>query len=211
MARSLPESVEIVATDLNPSMLQAAENAGTSRPVTFQCADALKLPFADASFDAVVCQFGAMFFPDKVAGYREARRVLTPSGRFWFNVWDALAHNEVFLVVQRVVVEMFPSDPPLFFERTPYGYHDEARITSELTSAGFQKIEIDRLRIGSHAASAESAARGCCEGTPLRGELEARAPGRLEEITAAAARALEARFGSGSFAHDIQALVVLAS
>jgi SAM-dependent methyltransferase len=208
LARTLPASVQIVATDLNGAMLQAAEAAGCARPVTFRIADAQKLPFGDAELDAIVCQFGVMFFPDKPASFREARRVLKPGGRYLFNVWGRLPHNPLSLVVQQAVVALFPDNPPLFFERTPFAYFDEARIRTDLAAGGFERVDIETVTLKAPVQSAASAARGLCEGTPLRGEIEARAPGRLGEVTAAATRAVEARFGKGSFEHQLEALVV---
>ena len=67
------------------------------------------------SFDAVACQFGAMFFPDKVQGYTEARRVLKPGGRFFFNVWDRIEANEFADVITQELAAVFPNDPPRFW------------------------------------------------------------------------------------------------
>src|SRR5205085_7260156 len=94
LAASLPAPVSIVATDLNPAMLEEAQKQPIAREVAWQPADACALPFAHGGFDAVVCQFGAMFFPDRVQGYAEARRVLAPGGSLVFNVWDDIASNE---------------------------------------------------------------------------------------------------------------------
>src|SRR3954468_20091235 len=123
LMREAPKA-EIVATDLNQAMLDVAGGRLMSWRVRLQQADAQALPFDDASFDAVVCQFGAMFFPDRAAAYREARRVLKRGGRFLFNVWDRLDRNPVTAAVAEAVAAMFPDDPPRFFERTPFGHHD---------------------------------------------------------------------------------------
>ena len=140
LARLLPDTTEIVATDLNQPMLDfAAAQPGATR-VTWRSADALSLPFFDRSFDVVVCQFGAMFFPDKVAAYREAMRVLRPGGSFVFSVWDRIEENEFAAVVTEAVAALFPGDPPSFLARTPHGYHDEARIRGELAAAGFARV-----------------------------------------------------------------------
>ena len=131
-AHSWPEA-EITATDLNQTMLDfAAAQPGMER-VSWRQADAQRLPFDDGSFDAVLCQFGVMFFPDRVAGYREARRVLRPGGQFLFSVWDRIAENEFSQIVTEAVAALFPEDPPQFLARTPHGYHDVAVIERELS------------------------------------------------------------------------------
>ena len=72
-----------MATDLNQPMLdRAAAKQPCDNRIMWQQADALALPFEDQRFDVVACQFGVRFFPDKVLGYGEARRVLKPGGHF---------------------------------------------------------------------------------------------------------------------------------
>jgi SAM-dependent methyltransferase len=73
LASILPENVSIVATDLNQPMLDHARAVGTERPVEWRQADAMQLPFDDATFDAVVCQFGVMFF--RIRGKRFPKSV----------------------------------------------------------------------------------------------------------------------------------------
>jgi ubiquinone/menaquinone biosynthesis C-methylase UbiE len=210
LAKALPDPVEIVATDLNQAMLDLAATQLQAPNVTWKQADAQTLPFEDAAFDAVVCQFGAMFFPDKIGAYREALRVLRPGGRFLLAVWDRLDANPASRVVSDAMAQFFPDDPPRFFERTPYGYSDPDRIRGEIQQAGFGNVEIETVRKVTHASSPWSLATGLCQGTPLRGEIESRAPGRLTEITGIAAQALAARFGSSSVENRMSALVVTA-
>ena len=182
---------------------------GTSRAVTWRQADAMKLPFADESFDLVVCQFGAMFFPDRAHAYGEARRVLRAGGAYIFNVWDAIEHNEFADTVTQAVAQLFPQDPPRFLARTPHGYHDKALIARDLAAGGFAKAaEIATLTETSRAASAQLVAMAYCQGTPLRGEIEARGASRLLEATELASAALARQFGSGAVAGKIQAHVV---
>ena len=121
LASVLPERVSIVATDLNQAMLDQASVVGTRRPVEWRQADAMQLPFADGSFDAVVCQFGVMFFPEKSKAFSEARRVLMPGGVFIFNVWDRITENEFADTVTNALESIFPTDPPRFMARTPHG------------------------------------------------------------------------------------------
>jgi ubiquinone/menaquinone biosynthesis C-methylase UbiE len=203
--RALASQVRILATDLNQPMLDHASAQLSSPRVSWKQANALSLPFEDASFDAVVCQFGVMFFPDRLAAYREVRRVLKPSGRFVFNVWDTIEHNEFADAVTNAVAALFPKDPPMFLARTPHGHHDIGTIRNELSSTGFARVQIDTVARRSRAASHRDPAIGYCQGTPLRNEIEARDPGRLEEATNAAAKEIAARFGLGPVDGKIQA------
>ena len=211
MAAALPAAVRIVATDLNQPMLDhAAGKPGVAR-VTFRQADALALPFGDREFDAVTCQFGVMFFPDRTAGYREALRVLKPGGQFVFSVWDALAENPFAAVVSDAMAARYPQDPPRFLARTPHAYHDTAEIRAELAAAGFTTTAIETVKLWARAASHCDPAIGFCQGSPMRGEIEARDPGGLQAATDAAADALAARFGAGTIEAPMQAHVVTAS
>jgi ubiquinone/menaquinone biosynthesis C-methylase UbiE len=210
LARRLPHATEIVATDLNQPMLDFAAAQPGGEQVAWRQADAQNLPFPDASFDAVICQFGVMFFPDKAAAYREARRVLKPGGRFLFNVWGSLAENEVSQVVSDAVAALFPADPPQFLARTPYTYHDTLGIEQELRAAGFARIEVEAVAKRSRAPSHRDPALGFCQGSPMRAEIEARDPGGLQRVTDAAAAAVAARFGQGPIDGKIQAYVFTA-
>jgi ubiquinone/menaquinone biosynthesis C-methylase UbiE len=211
LLRSLSPSANIVATDLNQPMLDhAAERVSSSR-VSWQKADAQALPFPDATFDAVVCQFGVMFFPDKQKAYREARRVLKAGGHFIFNVWDRLENNEFADIVTTAVSEMFPDDPPRFLARTPHGYHDKQAVIAEVQSAGFVNIAAETLTRRSVAPTCRDPAIGFCQGTPLRNEIEVRDADRLAEATEVAASKISARFGNGPVDGMIQAHVVTAS
>lgn len=210
-ARATGGAARIVATDLNDAMLAIAERRGAGGGASFVRADAQALPFEDARFDVVMCQFGVMFLPDKAAGYREARRVLREGGRLLFNTWDHLGSNEVTGVVARAVAALFPDDPPLFVERTPFGYFDVDRIRSEVHAAGFARVDVEAVDRTTSVPSAEHAAIGLCQGTPLRGEIEARDAARLQEATIAAREALAARFGGGAFENRMRAWVVVAS
>jgi len=190
--------MDIVATDLNAAMVQKAEGLGFSERVRWQVADALDLPFPDDSFDAVACQFGVMFFPDKVHGYDEARRVLRPGGLFAFNVWDRLETNAVADVVTEGLRALAPDGSLQFLRRTPHGHGDEARIRADLDAAGFDDVHIEFCD-GTSRCTAHEGALAYCQGTPLRGEIEANPAVSLEEATAVATDALEDRFGAGPF------------
>ena len=209
MASALPESVSIVATDLNQAMLDRAAAVGTKRKVEWRQADATKLPFTDGAFDAVVCQFGVMFFPDRPKAFSEARRVLKPGGILFFNVWDRITENEFADTVEAALETVFPGDPPRFLSRTPYGYHDRRTIERDLAKGGFTAPpRIDTVAAPSRATSPQLPAVAYCQGTPLRNEIEARDASRLGEATDLAAEAIAKRFGRGDVDGKIQAHVV---
>ncbi len=207
---ALPDEVSIEATDINQPMLDHASRLVSSARVTWRQADATALPFPDAAFDAVVCQFGVMFFPDKVQAFSEARRVLKPGGRFLFNVWDRIEANEFADLVVRAVAPLFPDDPPMFLARTPHGHHDVAALDAQLRAAGFASVLSETVTCRSPAPDALSVAIGYCQGTPMRQEIEARSADRLSEATEAAAAAIAARFGSGPVVGQIRAHVIVA-
>jgi SAM-dependent methyltransferase len=209
LAGTLPRDVELVASDLNQAMLDQAAAVGVSRPVTWRQADAMQLPFADGAFDAVVCQFGAMFFPDKPKAFAEARRVLRNGGVFLFSVWDRIEDNGFADAVTEALRRVFPEDPPRFLARTPHGYHDKAAIARDVAQGGFaSRPEIVTLAEQSHADSARIPAIAFCHGTPLRSEIEARGASRLDEATEAAEREVARRFGSNAVEAKTQAHVI---
>ena len=208
LAHTLPDSTAIVATDLNQPMLDRAAAVGTVRPVTWQQADAQQLPFADASFDLVICQFGAMFVPDKQRAFAEAHRVLMPGGVLLFNVWDRVEDNAFAHTVTRTLATMFPDNPPAFLARTPHGYHESSTIEADVRRGGFAgPSTCTTVTAQSDAASASTAAIAYCQGTPLRGELEAIGPDALSSATLACTDALTKEFGAGPVSGKIQALV----
>jgi SAM-dependent methyltransferase len=209
LAAALPAGVSIVATDLNQAMLDQAAAVGTERAVEWRQADAMELPFPDETFDAVVCQFGAMFFPEKSKAFSEARRVLRPGGTFIFSVWDKISENEFADAVEAALASVFPEDPPRFLSRTPYGYHDRRAVERDLAAGGFTTSpRIETVAARSPAESPRIPALAFCRGTPLKSEIEARDASRLDEATGAAAAVIAERFGHGSVDGKIQAHVV---
>ncbi len=208
--RALPEA-EIVATDLNPPMLEQAARRVSAANVRFQQADALDLPFDDDSFDLVVCQFGVMFFPDKVKGNFEARRVLRNGGRYILVIWDKVDRNLATKVAGSAVGALFPDDDAAFYKRIPFRYYEQAWIERDLSAAGFTEIRFETVELRSRAASARDAAIGLTQGTPMRSEIEARGAGMLQRATDAAAEALRQFEGPDGFDAPMSAHVVTAT
>ena len=211
LAKRLEQDARYVVTDLNQAMIDhAASKQSKDLPIEWLQADALDLPFGDEEFDVVLCQFGAMFFPDRSKGYSEARRVLRTGGHFIFGVWDDIENNDLADIVTQAAGDVFPDDPPRFLARTPHGYFDQDLIRTDLERSGFSNIVIDHVAETSLAPSAAEAAKAYCQGTPLRNEIEARGKSMLEHVTEEATAAIEARFGRGPVTSKISALVVSA-
>ncbi|HET7816637.1 MAG TPA: class I SAM-dependent methyltransferase [Sphingomicrobium sp.] len=207
---AMPDA-EIVATDLNPPMLEVAADRVRSDKVSFEPADAGDLRFADSTFDLVVCQFGVMFFPDKVAANAEARRVLRDGGRYLLVTWDSIERNLASQAAQAAVAALFPDNPSAFYERIAFRYHRRDEIERDLRAAGFAEIGIETVELRSRAASARDAALGLIQGTPMRFEIEQRGPGKLARATDAAAEALRRFEGAGGFDAPMSAVFVTAT
>jgi len=203
---ALPAGVHLTATDLNPAMLDVARaKFSAGEDATFQPADAMALPFPDASFDTVICQFGVMFYPDKDKGHREARRVLTANGRYLFSVWDAHRHNPFARITHQVVSGFFPDNPPRFFE-VPCGYHAIDPIKDSLQAAGFGEITISVSR-QHRPVDCASFARGMIFGSPVFDQIRQRGGVRPSEVQDAVAAAMAREFGGEIGSISLQAIV----
>ena len=205
LVEALPDA-DITATDINDAMV----TYGSTRVPgpTWRVADAQDLPFADDSFDLVVCQFGVMFLPDRIGAYRGVRRVLSPGGSFLFNVWDTLETHEVEAAVIDVMAELFPDDPPDFLRRVPHGYADPNRIRADVQAGGLTVAELERVELTGRAPSAAVLAEGYCLGSPLRFELQER--GDLGDLVPRVSSALARRLGDGLVEGGMSAYVVRA-
>lgn len=207
---ALPQA-EIVATDLNSPMLDVAASQVHSDKVHFQHADALDLPFDNESFDLVVCQFGAMFFPDRVKGHAEAHRVLRDGGRYLLAIWDRIESNPVSAATQDAMVEVFPDDPPMFLRDGPFGYSDAGQIEADLRETAFEDIRIETVGLRSQSRSARDAASALCYGTPMAIEVEDREAGSLNRCFEAVERALAQFDVGGGIDEQMSAHIVTAT
>lgn len=207
----LPTSAHLTATDINPSMLDVARTKfRPGEQVAIQPADACTLPFPDDAFDAVVCQFGVMFFPDKAQSYREVRRVLTPGGRYLFNVWDAHRHNAFGRITHEFAQKLFPSDPPPFF-RVPFGCHEIDPIKEALIEARLTDIAIAVVRQETEIANLAAFAQGLVHGTPFAEQVRARGSRDPDQVIDALIGALRREVGADPGRMSLQAIVFEAS
>ena len=181
LASAVPNA-EIVATDLNQAMLDVAATRVSSPNISFREADALDLPFDDSSFDVIVCQFGAMFYPDKVKGNAEALRVLADGGHYLLAIWDAIERNPLSNLAHQTMERHFPDNPPMFMKRGPFSYYEPQWIERDLLAAGFATVDIETIQLTSRSPTAADAARGLSHGSPMRVELEEYGPEALEAV-----------------------------
>ena len=204
---ALPANTQLTATDLNVDMLEIARaKFRSSEQVAFQSADATALPFPDASFDAVICQFGVMFFPDKDKSYREARRVLAPGGRYMFSVWDAHRYNPFGRIAHEVIGSFFPTDPPKFYE-VPFSYYLIDPIKESLMAAGLDRIVVSVVRQQRSVADFSAFARGVVFGNPVFDQIRQRGGVEPTQIQEAVASAMRKEFGGEPGVMPIQAIV----
>jgi ubiquinone/menaquinone biosynthesis C-methylase UbiE len=195
LLRCLAGQGTLVATDLNETMMGHAKARGVAGPgLTWRQADGTRLPFEDGAFDVVVCQFGLMFFPDKAAGVREARRVLAPGGTYLFNVWDRIDRNAATRIGHDTITSFFPADPPQFYQ-VPFCLHDVAAMRRLLDEAGFGRVTHATVEKTGESPSAAAAAIGLVEGNPVIGTIMERGPGALRDIESAVARNVAAELG----------------
>jgi SAM-dependent methyltransferase len=200
-------TADVTATDLNEAMVEVGRRR-VPGPVWRQ-ADAMNLPFDDAQYDLVVCQFGAMFFPDKSAAFGEARRVLEPQGQFVVSTWAALDTHDFQAALVAGLERAFPNDPPSFMASVVHGCADVDIVVGHLRRGGFGCVSVESVTLAGHATSAADVAKGYCTGTPLRAEIHAR--GDIAAATAVVAEEMEARLGAGEVNGTMTANIFLAT
>jgi ubiquinone/menaquinone biosynthesis C-methylase UbiE len=198
---------KIVATDLNEAMLSYAQlKLKSSEAIEWKQADATDLPFQDQSFDAVVCQFGVMFFPDKEQAAREAYRVLKPGGVFLFNVWDAIEENDLPHIAHTIISKFFDDKPPNFYE-IPFSFHDQETIAALLSQAGFRNIESSIVSTTAEATSASEVTRGLVHGNPVIAAIRECDESQIPAIEGAVASQVAAQCGDAPVRARMRAVV----
>jgi SAM-dependent methyltransferase len=173
----------------------------------------MALPFPGEQFDAVVCQFGVMFLPDRPQGYAQMRRVLRPGGTLVFNVWTGPEDNDFMRTAVGALTELFPHDPPVELAAKVHGYHDEAQLRADLAAGGFdpRNVRFELVELPCRAPTNDHPATALCQGSPMRDAIETRHPGRLADATAAVAQAIARDYGTTDLEVRMGALVVTAT
>jgi ubiquinone/menaquinone biosynthesis C-methylase UbiE len=190
ICNALP-STKMTVTDLNEPMLEiATQKFNSDETIEFQAVDAMATPFDDESFDLIACQFGVMFFPDKIASFREARRLVKPGGRYIFSAWGAMESNPFAAAANACAIRFFPDNPPGFY-KAPFSYPDPDRVRDDLTAAGWTDIESDVVNIRHTAVDFQAFAQGLTYGNPIKAEIDARGGVDPDDFVASLAESLE--------------------
>lgn len=209
LRRAMPATATLTATDLNEPMIAYARIRVQDAGIAWQAADAQALPFPDAAFDAVACQFGLMFMPDKTRALGEIRRALKAHGQLAFNVWLSVAENPLGRIARDTIARYFTGDPPAFYE-VPFGFHDESHIRGLLQAARFEVVSCERVALEARSPSAQDAARGLVTGNPILLDIVERATAQPEKVIHAVAAALAAEGGAAPLRLPMRALVFMA-
>jgi SAM-dependent methyltransferase len=210
LVAALPAGATIDATDLNEAMTLVGRTRVPSPSVAWGTADATALLFDDATFDSACCQFGVMFFPDKIAAARQVRRVLKPGGAYWLSAWSTLADNPLARIANETAAHLLGGETPPFL-RIPYGYADRDRIAADLRAGGFSTTDIETVDVEAVAGSAADVAIGFVQGTPMVNEIRERGVVTPEAVTEAVAAAIAREFSAGPVRAPMRAHVIRAA
>jgi SAM-dependent methyltransferase len=197
--------------DLNPGMVATAHalTASTDVPITWREGRADALPYAEASFDVVLCQQGLQFFPDRAAALREMHRVLTPGGRLALSVWRSLQHNPYVGVLAEAVTRHVSPEAGVSM-RAPCAFGDIEALRTIIRAGGFResciRIAVRLLRI----QAVEEFILGQLAATPLAGAIAALAASTREALLNEISEALRAYRDAEGVAVPLEAHVVVA-
>ena len=175
-AKHVAPKGSVAGLDVDPGMIEVARTKPLSAEgvgVTWHCENALKMPFQDGTFDAVLCLQGLQFFPDKVAGLREMRRVLTAAGRLAASVWRAIehckGHDALATVLERHGVDAQAA-------RRPFSLGDAEELADSARKAGFRDAKVQAVTKLMRFASPEDFVQNLAAGAPSTRHALAKVP-----------------------------------
>lgn len=207
LRENFPAASSLIATDINPDMLELAQKQLNNPSITFQLADAQHLPFTDQSFELVVNQFGLMFLPDKQGGVNEAFRVLKPHGHFVFTTWDHAGNMPLFkLIIDEMIIPLFKEEDISRFY-TPFSLNDPDVLNALLEEAGFANHKVMLMKIKGHSDSPQQIVNSYFLKHPLGREVKERVPSSFDRIANELEQQLIQKFGSGPFEFELRAFV----
>ena len=198
LLEKLPPQGRLVATDINPGMMERAKAKLSDNRLSFQLADAGELPFSSESFSQVICQFGFMFLSNKPQAFMEACRVLKPGGRLLFNTWDGPGHNPRTSFLRFVLEECLGEAAPDLLHKGPYSFFDRDQIRQSLTQAGLCRIHVEPVVKKVAYTNLAEFSKALIDGSPLKGLLKGLAAQDLLAVRQKVFKALqnqEAEYG----------------
>ena len=203
LRKSLPRDAQLVATDISSEMLEFAKrDLGHLQGLELRSADAMDLPFSSSSFEAVICQFGIMFLPDKRQGLSEIFRVLREGGTAYVSTWSDIAHNELLDVANQAIQALDLKEPISFTGGCRYG--DVDSIRADFEASGFQDLEFSVVTKRSKAPGIENALNSLVNGTTLASKLDEQ--DLLQAGTEAIRDSYRSAFGDGAVSAQMQAI-----
>lgn len=200
-------STAILATDISSDMIAVGRQQVSARNLQWLEVDITEIPFADNSFDIVICQFGMMFLCDKIRGFSEIRRVLRPDGQFLFNVWGPLEDNAFWRITNEVLMRFMGQLPPVLHKVGPFSSSYVPTVQQQLSDAGFDHSRVDTVKITTAFPSADSAAKGCIHGLPIKDFILRHHPDKIDAIERALAFSFAAQLGDFPMTTSFSAFV----
>jgi len=164
-AKKVGRSGKVVAVDLDAGVVEVTRRLAQAEGVAIEChcASALEMPLPDAAFDAALCLQGIQFFPDRMAGFAEIRRVLKPSGRLVATLWGLIAENKGHEAIVRAL-ESQKADASA--AKKACSFADPAEIRNTAVHAGFGSVELLTEDAVTEYASFDSFMEGFTVGSP---------------------------------------------
>jgi ubiquinone/menaquinone biosynthesis C-methylase UbiE len=170
----------VVGLDLSPVMLAAARAGVRNANIEWREASAQSIPLPDSAFDAVVCQQGLQFFPDKATALAEMRRVLVPGGQLALAVWRSIEHAPAFQALEQALTRRIGAAKGAL---PPFGFGDAEAIRALVVGAGFREVRLRADVKMTRFASAEHMVRSVASGAPsMLGALAEQGDAALDSI-----------------------------
>jgi SAM-dependent methyltransferase len=182
LAEQVGPAGNVTGLDITPGMLAAARLAAPSQRIEWLEGSAVKMPLPDGTFDAVVCQQGLQFFPDKPAALSEMRRVLKRGGRLALSCWRSVEHTPGYLVLEQALARRVGPEKAAL---PPFSLGDAGAIRGLVVGAGFREVKLRAEAKMMRFRSAEHLVRAVVGGAPaMMGALTGQGEGVLDAIIA---------------------------
>jgi SAM-dependent methyltransferase len=180
LAERVGPAGKVVGLDINPGMLAVARLAAPSGSIEWLEGSVAKMPLPDASFDAVICQQGLQFVPEKAAALSEMHRVLKRGGRLALSCWRSIEHTPGYLALQQALARRIGPEKAAL---PPFSFGDGGSIRGLALAAGFREVKLRAEAKMIRFQSAEHLVRAVVGGAPtMMGALTGQGEGVLDAI-----------------------------